>query len=253
MNKIQKKARLLLVEDDPNLSEVLMDFLISQGFRVTLAHDGEEGLKVFHHGSFDLVLLDIMMPRRDGFLLAEEIRLLDVSVPIIFLTARSLPADRIHGFKVGCDDYITKPFSTEELSLRLDAVLKRCLKVESQPDVAPVEIFEIGQYRFDATNFKLARDGFEISLTPKEGALLRLLCLNVNQLITREKTLIKIWGSDDYFIGRSMDVFITRLRKYLKDDPNVMITNVHGTGFKLEVKTEIQDVINKATFTGNEN
>lgn len=238
MNKIQKKASLLLVEDDPNLSEVLMDFLILQGFRVTLARDGEEGLSVFHHGHFDLVLLDVMMPRRDGFLLAEEIRLLNEVVPIIFLTARSLPEDRIRGFKTGCDDYITKPFSTEELSLRLDAILKRCLRVESIPDVAPVEVFQIGQYRFDTTNFILSRDSSNISLTPKEGALLRLLCLNVNQLITREKALKKIWGTDDYFIGRSMDVFITRLRKYLKDDPEVMITNVHGTGFKLEVKND---------------
>ncbi|MDP4290312.1 MAG: response regulator transcription factor [Bacteroidota bacterium] len=238
MNKKMTKANLLLVEDDPNLSEVLMDFLISQGFRVTLALDGDEGLRVFHHGNFDLVLLDIMMPRRDGFLLAEEIRMLNENVPIIFLTAKVLPADKIRGFKAGCDDYITKPFSTEELSLRLDAILKRCVRVESEPDITPVEVFEIGQYRFDTTNFKLLREGNEISLTPKEGALLRLLCLNKNQLITREKALIKIWGTDDYFIGRSMDVFITRLRKYLKDDPNVMITNVHGTGFKLEVKID---------------
>jgi two-component system OmpR family response regulator len=236
MNKIQKKARLLLVEDDPNLREVLMDFLILQGFRVTLARDGEEGLSVFHHGHFDLILLDVMMPRRDGFLLAEEIRLLNEVIPIIFLTARTLPEDRIRGFKIGCDDYITKPFSTEELSLRLDAILKRCLRVESIPDVAPVEVFQIGQYQFDTTNFILSRDSNNITLTPKEGALLRLLCLNVNQLITREKALKKIWGTDDYFIGRSMDVFITRLRKYLKDDPEVMITNIHGTGFKLEVK-----------------
>jgi DNA-binding response OmpR family regulator len=238
MNKIQKKASLLLVEDDQNLSEVLMDYLILQGFRVTLARDGEEGLLVFHRGNYDLVLLDVMMPRRDGFLLAEEIRLLNENVPIIFLTARSMPEDRIRGFKSGCDDYITKPFSTEELSLRLDAILKRCVRLESEPDVAPIEVFEIGKFRFNATNFKLLNNGSEISLTPKEGALLRLLCLNVNQLITREKALIKIWGTDDYFIGRSMDVFITRLRKYLKEDPDVMITNVHGTGFKLEVKND---------------
>jgi len=237
MNKIQKKASLLLVEDDPNLSEVLMDFLVLQGYRVTLARDGEEGLRVFHRGRFDIVLLDIMMPRRDGFLLAEEIRLLNEEVPIIFLTARSLPDDRIRGFKAGCDDYITKPFSTEELSLRLDAILKRCIRLESEPDVAPVEVFDIGQYQFDTTNFILKRNGIEITLTPKEGALLRLLCLNVNQLITREKALKKIWGTDDYFIGRSMDVFISRLRKYLKADPEVIITNVHGTGFKLEVKS----------------
>ena len=238
MNKIQKKASLLLVEDDLNLSEVLQDFLILQGFQVTLARDGEEGLRVFHHGRFDLVLLDVMMPRRDGFLLAEEIRLLNEDVPIIFLTARSLPDDRIRGFKAGCDDYITKPFSTEELSLRLDAILKRSLRGENIPDVAPVEVFQIGQYRFDTTNFILNRYDNNITLTPKEGALLRLLCLNVNQLITREKALKKIWGTDDYFIGRSMDVFITRLRKYLKDDPEVMIKNVHGTGFKLEVKND---------------
>ncbi len=236
MNKIAKKASLLLVEDDPNLREILSDFLVLQGFRVKVAHDGEEGLKTFREAKYDIILLDVMMPKRDGFSLAEEIRMHNEDVPIIFLTARSLPEDRIKGFKVGCDDYITKPFSTEELNLRLDAILKRCNRMDNIPDVDPLELFLIGQFKYDSTNLILSNHETSITLTPKEGALLRLLCANVNQLVTREKALKKIWGTDDYFIGRSMDVFITRLRKYLKNDPNVSIANVHGTGFKLEVK-----------------
>ncbi len=239
MTKIVKKASLLLVEDDPNLREVLSDFLVLQGFRVKVAHDGEVGLKAFREVKYDIILLDVMMPKRDGFSLAEEIRLHNEDIPIIFLTARSLPEDRINGFKVGCDDYITKPFSTEELSLRLDAILKRC-KIDNIPDVAPLELFELGQFKYDSTNLILSDKDSSITLTPKEGALLRLLCANVNQLVTREKALKKIWGTDDYFIGRSMDVFITRLRKYLKNDPNVTILNVHGTGFKLEVKEPLR-------------
>jgi DNA-binding response OmpR family regulator len=236
MNKIAKKASLLLVEDDTNLREILSDFLVLQGFRVKVAHDGEEGLKAFRDTKYDIILLDVMMPKRDGFSLAEEIRLHNEDIPIIFLTARSLPEDRIKGFKVGCDDYITKPFSTEELNLRLDAILKRCNRTDNIPDVDPLELFSIGQFKYDSTNLILSDKDSSITLTPKEGALLRLLCANVNQLVTREKALKKIWGTDDYFIGRSMDVFITRLRKYLKNDPNVSIANVHGTGFKLEVK-----------------
>lgn len=236
MNKIAKKASLLLVEDDTNLREILSDFLVLQGFRVKVACDGEEGLKTFREAKYDIILLDVMMPKRDGFSLAEEIRMHNEHVPIIFLTARSLPEDRIKGFKVGCDDYITKPFSTEELNLRLDAILKRCNRMDNIPDVDPIELFSIGQFKYDSTNLILSDKDSSITLTPKEGALLRLLCVNVNQLVTREKALKKIWGTDDYFIGRSMDVFITRLRKYLRSDSNVSIANVHGTGFKLEVK-----------------
>lgn len=236
MNKIAKKASLLLVEDDTNLREILSDFLVLQGFRVKVACDGEEGLKTFREAKYDIILLDVMMPKRDGFSLAEEIRMHNEHVPIIFLTARSLPEDRIKGFKVGCDDYITKPFSTEELNLRLDAILKRCNRMDNIPDVDPIELFSIGQFKYDSTNLILSDKDSSITLTPKEGALLRLLCVNINQLVTREKALKKIWGTDDYFIGRSMDVFITRLRKYLRSDSNVSIANVHGTGFKLEVK-----------------
>ena len=230
-------ARILLVEDDLNLSTVLQDYLEMLGYRVTVCRDGEEGIKAFSSGSFDLCLLDVMMPRKDGFTLAKEIRGMDELMPIIFLTAKSLKEDRIQGFRNGCDDYITKPFSTEELSLRVSAVLRRC---QASPtfNVEEKVKFRIGKFAFDYSNMQLTTGESIHTLTRKEADLLRLLCENENQLLKRETALKLVWGSDDYFIGRSMDVFIAKLRKYLKDDPQIAITNVHGTGFKLETKAE---------------
>ncbi len=227
---MENKTVILLVEDDPNLSDVLKDYLDMLGYQVLYAADGEEGLSAFRASKVDLCLLDVMLPRKDGFTLAHDIRELDIQVPIIFLTARGMTGDRVTGFRAGCDDYITKPFSSEELSLRIEAILRRCRMIsQSQP-----EIVSIGKYSFDITNFDLALAELHHSLTPKEAALLRVLCRNMNTLVTREKALKEVWGDDDYFIGRSMDVFITKLRKYLKDDPRVAIVNVHGTGFRLE-------------------
>jgi len=230
---MKTKYRILLVEDDQNLGTVLQDYLEMLEYEVIICRDGIEGLERFHQEEFDLCLLDIMMPRKDGFSLAEEIRSGDERIPIIFLTAKSLKEDRIKGFRLGCDDYITKPFSTEELSLRVKAVLKRC-KAPSSPAPSVETIFSIGKYTFDYGNMELRIGRHLTTLTRKEAELLRLLCENKNQLLKREVALKEVWGSDDYFIGRSMDVFITKLRKYLKDDPEVSINNIHGTGFRLE-------------------
>ncbi len=236
MKKSKVKARILLVEDDPNLSAVLVDYLEMLGYEAVHAQDGEEGLKIFSQHIFDLCILDIMMPKKDGFTLANEIREINSKVPIIFLTAKGLKEDRIAGFMAGCDDYITKPFSSEELSLRIEAILRRCMINENRSFVTKDEIFEIGKYTFDTANMILKSSAGARTLTRKEAALLRLLCLNKNKLLTREDALLDVWGDDDYFIGRSMDVFITKLRKYLKEDENIAILNVHGAGFKFEVK-----------------
>jgi DNA-binding response OmpR family regulator len=233
------KTKILLVEDDINLGDVLRDYLELQDYEVVRAMDGIEGLEIFRLQPFDLLLLDVMLPRKDGFALANEIRQINQQVPIIFLTARGQPEDRVTGFKTGCDDYITKPFSSEELELRIGAILRRCKQQEtiSQPSTnGNGGIFMLGKYTFDTTNHELRINNKRIGLTTKEVELLRVLCSHKNQLITREKTLKTVWGSDNYFIGRSMDVFITKLRKHLKDDPDISIVNVHGTGFRLEVK-----------------
>jgi DNA-binding response OmpR family regulator len=238
--KIEKiKARILFVEDDPNLSMILKDYLEMIDYTVDHAKDGELGLQLFSKEtiSYDLAILDVMMPKKDGFTLAKEIRQKREDIPIIFLTAKNLKEDRIQGFQYGCDDYITKPFSTEELSLRIKAILRRCSATKSlNPNVE--EVFKIGKFEFDSNNLILKSNEEERKLTRKESGLLRLLCINKNALLPREEALEKIWGENDYFIGRSMDVFITKLRKYLSSDPKIKITNVHGIGFKLEVVNE---------------
>lgn len=231
---MNQKASILLVEDDENLGSLVEEFLSLLGYSIQLATNGEEGLKMYLSGSFDLCILDVMMPKKDGFTLASDIRNIDQQVPIIFLTARGQDQDRIKGFKAGCDDYITKPFSSEELSLRIEAILKRCSLKKSENGQ---EKFAIGKYIFDPVNLLLSIDDNVQKLTVKEAALLKLLCLNVNNLLSRDKAQTEVWGTSDYFIGRSMDVFITRLRKYLRHDPEVAILNVHGAGFKLEVKS----------------
>ncbi|NVN93943.1 MAG: response regulator transcription factor [Bacteroidetes bacterium] len=229
------KAKILLVEDDPNLSLILVDYLELLTYETILCKDGVHGLSTFKSTHFDLCLLDVMMPKKDGFTLAEDIRKLNQEVPIVFLTAKSLKEDRIRGFKIGCDDYITKPFSTEELSLRIDAILKRCM-IKSNLSLIEKQIsYNIGSFVFDYTNMTLVSPSTKYNLTRKEVDLLKLLCDNKNLLLKRETALKTIWGDDNYFIGRSMDVFITKLRKYLKEDPNISITNVHGAGFKLEI------------------
>lgn len=235
-----KKANILLVEDDPNLSMVLKDYLEMLNYSTILATNGVEGMQEYSRGSFDLCILDVMMPRKDGFTLAEEIRRKDEHVPIIFLTAKSLKEDRIKGFQTGCDDYISKPFSTEELSLRIQAILKRSLNRKDKLKVVENNDYSIGKYTFEPGNMTLTGPKGSRSLTRKETALLRIFCENINQLVPREFILKEIWGTDDYFLGRSMDVFIAKLRKYLGDDPSLSITNVHGTGFKFETGKQDQ-------------
>jgi DNA-binding response OmpR family regulator len=234
-----KSAKILFVEDDPNLSMILQDYLEMIGYQVEHAGDGEKGLALYNKDKYDLLILDVMMPKMDGFTMAEEVRKQNSTIPIIFLTAKNMKEDRVRGFQTGCDDYVTKPFSTEELNLRIKAILKRCAIIEgTTPKEEESEVFDIGKFRFDCTNMMLISEEGERRLTRKETSLLRLLCLNMNNLLPRDVALETIWGENDYFIGRSMDVFITKLRKYLKDDPDVRITNVHGIGFKLEVKNE---------------
>jgi two-component system, OmpR family, response regulator len=232
----KEKIKILFVEDDPNLSLVLQDYLEMMGYDVVSCSNGEEGLAAFRKGGFQLCIFDIMMPRKDGFSLAVDVRKTDTQVPIVFLTAKSFKEDRIKGFQAGCDDYITKPFSTEELNYRIKAILRRT-NLEKQETVVSTEtVFKFGIYTFDSINMILLSPGKEQHLTRKESELLKILCQNRNQILTREIALKRVWGDDDYFIGRSMDVFITKLRKYLKDDPKINIINVHGTGFKFTVE-----------------
>ncbi len=230
------KFRILLVEDDPNLGQLLCDYLEAKGYEVVHRENGEEGHKAFKEEHFDLLVLDVMMPVKDGFTLAREVRALDRHIPMIFLTAKTMQEDTLEGFRSGADDYITKPFSMEELLARVEAILKR---VEKQEEVQGEPYrFRIGSYHFDHRDRILSRDGKEIELTSKENDLMLLLCQHKNQLLEREEALKAVWGDDGYFSGRSMDVYITRLRKYLKEDPDVRIDNVHGRGFQLIVKED---------------
>ena len=224
--------KILLVEDDPNLGSVLKEYLEIKGNNVTLAQDGKIGLETFEKGVFDFCILDVMLPVMDGFELGKKIRDLDKNVPFLFLTAKALKEDRIEGFKSGADDYLTKPFSMEELSLRIEAILRR---TNIGPKKEEQKQYQIGKIHFDVTRQIITVEGKEQKLTTKESELLRMLCLNMNDTLTREEALIKIWGDDNYFTARSMDVFITKLRKFLKADPNIQIMNIHGSGYKLLV------------------
>ena len=224
--------RVLLLEDDANLGAVLQEHLQMQGFTVTLCIDGVKGLEAFKADEFDICLVDIMMPRKDGFSFARDVRSVDSEIPLIFLTAKAMKEDKIQGFKIGCDDYVTKPFSIEELMLRIRAVMRR----RGKPDESEMPTsFEIGSYTFDYPRQSLARNKEQRRLTPREADLLRLLCKSVNRTVRREDALKEIWDDDGYFAGRSMDVFISKLRKYLKDDPRVEILGIHGKGVRLVV------------------
>ncbi|MCB9171191.1 MAG: response regulator transcription factor [Flavobacteriales bacterium] len=228
-----RKGNILLVEDDPNLGFVIQDALKRLGYSVHLCRDGKEGLKYFNEHAYDLCVLDVMLPNKDGFSLAEDIRMTDDRVPIIFLTAKSQTEDRIAGFKAGGDDYLTKPFSHEELALRIEAILRRT--IEKTGEQRRREEFEIGDYTFDHRELMLRHPDEDRKLTRKEAEVLRLLCMHQDQVLPRELVLNMVWGDDTYFLGRSLDVFISRLRKYLKRDARVQINNVHGVGFKLQV------------------
>lgn len=228
------KTSILLVEDDRNLGFVIQDTLRMQGYAVHLCQNGKEGLQQFNRENYDLCLLDVMMPKKDGFSLAEDIRKTDEEVPIVFLTAKGMTEDKVKGFLAGADDYITKPFSQDELLLRIKAILRRTTKGQQKSNDS--HEYGIGSYTFDTRNFELMHDSETRKLTRKEADILKLLCEHSGQVLERELIANMVWGDDSYFVGRSMDVFITKLRKYLKADESISITNIHGVGFKLEVR-----------------
>lgn len=222
------KANLLYVEDDQSLSFVTRDNLELQGYKITHCADGNEAMEMIKNEKFDLYILDIMLPGVDGFTIAQEIRKFDMDAPILFLTAKSMKEDKIHGLRLGADDYITKPFSIEELILKIEIFLRRSkVRVPETPDQ-----YNIGNYHFDYPNLSLRLDDQEKRLTQKEADLLRFFLENRGKILKRSEILEEIWGRDDYFLGRSLDVFISRLRKYLKEDPVVKIENIHGVGFR---------------------
>lgn len=226
------KAKILLAEDDTNLGFVIADQLKSEGYHVTLALDGSEAIQRFNQEKFHLCIFDVMMPKKDGFSLARDIRKIDKDVPILFLTAKSMTEDKVEGFQSGGDDYLTKPFDFQELNLRIKSLLKRVKIKINEPEVTSIPL---GAYVFDTENYKLTHPTFQKSLTKKEAQILACLCKFKNQVVSREIVMNAVWGQEDYFIGRSLDVFITKLRKYLSEDPDIHISNIHGIGFKLEL------------------
>lgn len=221
--------KILLAEDDSSLGFVIKDNLEVEGFEVVWKENGEEALGSYHDQKFDLCILDIMMPRKDGFTLAKEIRQQDDFIPLIFLTAKSMEEDRVKGFEIGADDYVVKPFSMTELIHRIKRLLKRTgINNNTGTSVS------IGKYDFEPRNQKLIIDNKEMELTYMEAQLIEMLCANRNTNVKREDILVKIWGENDYFKGRSLDVFISRLRKYFSQDPTIEIKNIHGVGFMMK-------------------
>ena len=224
--------KILIVEDDPNLGKVLLDYLLMKGFETDIAENGEIGLSKFLNQSYDFVVLDIMMPKKDGFSLAQDIRKINEKIPIIFLTAKSQKENILKAFKIGADDYLTKPFSIDELLVRIKAIQKRLPKKEI---VKLKDEFSFGNFMFFNKQNLLIKDNNKINLTTKENELLKLFCLNINKRVDRNHALIKIWGDDSYYNARSMDVYIAKLRKYLSGHDNIKIQTIHGHGFKLMV------------------
>lgn len=226
------KSKILLCEDDTNLGSVLKNYLELNDYEVVLERDGRLGLAAFQREKFDLCLLDVMMPNMDGFTVAEEIRDVDPEIPLFFLSAKTMKEDIIQGYKLGADDYITKPFDSEVLLHKIKAILKR--NEEQNKESANV-VYDLNKYHFNPKLRELSHEGKTQTLSPKENELLKMLAEHKNDLLPREQALKKIWGSDTYFNGRSMDVYIAKLRKYLKDDTGIEIVNIHGNGFRLVV------------------
>ncbi len=229
MAQEEAKLRILLCEDDESLGMLLREYLQAKGYEADLCPDGEAGYKAFLKDEYDMCVLDVMMPKMDGFQLAQEIRQVNQEIPIIFLTAKNLKEDIFEGFKIGADDYITKPFSMEELVYRMEAILRR-VHGKQQKNVS---VYHIGRFIFDTRRQILAIGDKQTKLTTKESELLILLCAHANDVLQRELALKTIWIDDNYFNARSMDVYITKLRKHLKDDPEIEINNVHGKGYRL--------------------
>ena len=227
----KEKLKILLAEDDRNLGNILRAYLEAKGFDAQLFINGQEAIDAYNKDIFDFCILDVMMPIKDGFTLAREIRALDKTIPILFLTAKSLQDDKLKGFEIGGDDYLTKPFSMEELLVRINAIIRRAQQNELPPAVPT--IYRIGRYTFNHSRHILMFEKEEHKLTAKEADLLKMLCENLNDVLDRSVALKHIWNDDSYFNARSMDVYIAKLRKYLKEDPTVELINVHGIGFKL--------------------
>lgn len=227
-------AKILLVEDDLNFGQVLKNYLELNSFSVVLARDGQAGLEAFGRGGFDLLILDVMMPKMDGFALARQVRNMDARIPVFFLTAKGMKEDMLEGYRSGADDYLTKPFDTDVLLFKIRTMLRRSMGIADHEDK---EHFRIGNLEFDYKLRNITTGDVVEQLSPKEAELLKLLCIHENDLLTRQKALKLIWGEDNYFNGRSMDVFITKLRKYLKSDPRIEIVSLHGKGFRLLVHT----------------
>lgn len=230
MNEI--KTRVLLAEDDENLGSLLQEYLRAKNYETDWVTNGDKAFRYFEQYHYDLCIFDVMMPVKDGFSLASDVRIMNSTIPIIFLTAKSMKDDVIEGFSRGADDYITKPFSMEELLFRIEAILRRT-KGKMGEDK---QTWDIGAFKFDVKKQELSRGGVAQKLTTKESDLLKLLCNNMNEVLERNFALKAIWIDDNYFNARSMDVYITKLRKYFKDDPGVQIINVHGKGYKLVVE-----------------
>lgn len=225
-----EKVKVLLAEDDKNLGTILKSYLEAKGYPATLCVNGQEAFLEFNKNEYDFCIVDVMMPVKDGFTLAKEIRNIDKKVPILFLTAKSMQEDKLKGFEIGADDYLTKPFNMEELLARMEAILRRSFTENEEPEG---DTYELGKMEFNFVRQTLSAGKEEVKLTSKEAALLKLLCQNLNEVVDRSVALNKIWLDDSYFNARSMDVYITKLRKYLKMDPTVELLNVHGVGFKL--------------------
>lgn len=233
---MEEKVKILLCEDDENLGMLLREYLQAKGYDTVLCTDGEEGYREFLRTKFNLCVFDVMMPKKDGFTLAKEIRVTNTEVPIVFLTAKTLKEDIFEGFRIGADDYLTKPFSMEELTFRIEAILRRVQGKKNRERAH----YTIGSFVFDTQKQTLTRNGEAKKLTTKESELLGLLCAHTNEILQRDYALKKIWIDDNYFNARSMDVYITKLRKHLKDDPDVEIINIHGKGYKL-ICPEMED------------
>lgn len=229
---MEQKTKLLLAEDDENLGLLLKEYLVAKGFEADLYPDGEAAYKGFMKDHYDICILDVMMPKKDGFTLAKDIRIVNADIPILFLTAKNMKDDVLEGFKLGADDYITKPFSMEELIMRIEAILRR---TSQEGQASSQQVYTLGKYTFDTRKQTLSEGEESVKLTTKESELLKLLCQNANKVLERNYALKSIWIDDNYFNARSMDVYITKLRKHLKDEPSVEIINVHGKGYKLIV------------------
>jgi DNA-binding response OmpR family regulator len=224
-----EKLSILLCEDDENLGMLLREYLNAKGYDVELYPDGDAGYKAFMMKKYDMCILDVMMPKKDGFTLAQEIRQTNTEIPIVFLTAKTLKEDVLEGFKIGADDYLTKPFSMEELTFRIEAIMRRI----HGKKMKECNVYKLGRFTFDTQKQQLIIDGRQTKLTTKESELLALLCAHANEILQREFALKTIWVDDNYFNARSMDVYITKLRKHLKADDSIEIINIHGKGYKL--------------------